>query len=183
MHDASQPSPCFSLFLLAFMAMHVQMHTFTQVPRLECWCADFSRGTEILNQDHHHGPELRNRGVSGTTRERPSRTFPSQDGHTPLMNTDSHETLHWSRRAQGPLTRSIPHVWVLLTPWFSEVCAFKQPFLNRIELHNPGLSTHQGIHSQDIDRIGAWQSNPGASQVIFLQCSDRGLSQVGTGLD
>lgn len=97
MHDASQLSPYFSLLLLAFMAMHVQMHTFTQIPRLECWCADFSRGTEILNQGHHHGPELRNRGVSGTTRERPSRTFPSQDGHTPLMNTDSHETLRWSR--------------------------------------------------------------------------------------
>lgn len=143
-----------------------------QVPRLECWCADFSRSTEILNQDHHHGPELRNRRMSGTTR----------DDHTPLMNTDSHETLHWSRRAQGPLARSIPRVWMLLTPWFSEVCAFKRPVLNRIELHNPGLSTHQGMHSQDIDRIGAWQRNPGASQVIFLQCSDRGLSQVGQGL-
>lgn len=53
-------------------------------------------------------------------------------------------------------------------------------FLNRIELYNPGLSTHQGIDIQDIDTIGAWRGDPGASQVIFLQCSQTEARHVGT---
>lgn len=147
------------------MAMHIQMYPFTQVPRWEGFVCRFFQGcTEILNQDHHHGPELKNREVSETTRELPSRTLPSLNGYTPLRNTDFRETALVQKNT-GPLSQQwwLPRVPVPQCLGAPDTFVFRDvglqtAFLNKIELHKPGLPTHQGMHSQYIDSRGDWRA-------------------------